>query len=47
MTTRTYIRDMIRKMTAGFNAERSCDAENYKQMMSGSYNYSMRARTIL
>ena len=46
MTTRTYIRDMIKKMTAEFDAARNREEESYKQMMSGSYNYSMRARTI-
>ena len=47
MTSRTYFKEMLKKMTTGFAAEKSCDQENYRELLNGGFNYSMRARTIL
>ena len=46
MTTRTYFREMLKKMTSGFAAERSCETESYRELLNGGFNYAMRSRTL-
>ena len=47
MTTRVYFKEMIEKITSGFAAEKSCEQENYRELLNGGFNYAMRSRTIL
>ena len=47
MTKMVNFKTMIRNLTNGFTAEKSCEQENYRNLMNGGFNYSMRSRTLM
>lgn len=46
MTRTTYFREMLKNITSAFAAERSCEQENYRELINGGFNYAMRSRTL-
>lgn len=47
MTKMVNFKTMISNLTNGFSAEKSREQENYRNLMNGSFNYSMRSRTLM
>ncbi|WP_022768544.1 hypothetical protein [Butyrivibrio sp. NC2007] len=47
MTKMVNFKTMISNFTNGFSANKSYDQENYRNLMNGGFNYSMRSRTLM
>ena len=47
MTKMVNFKTMISNLTNVFAADKSREQDNYRNLMNGGFNYSMRSRTIM